>query len=115
MEKYVDYDLMGLFELFDIGRFSDLNYDVETDVYSTRVMLEVPGIDKANIKILEGVEHDSRAFTIEISGKQPRYFSFKLANGYDLEKTSAHLKNGVLTLNFPKVQGAKPREIPITE
>ncbi len=39
--------------------------------------------------------------------------SFVLPDGVDREKIVAEFKNGILTLNFPKVPAAKPKTIEV--
>ena len=41
------------------------------------------------------------------------YRQFRISEHIDADKTSAELKNGVLTLQIPKAESAKPRKIAI--
>lgn len=97
----------------------------ETDNALT-VVLEMPGVDKGNVDI----HVEAGVLTIEgrldfskYEGMQPVYTeynighyrrSFSLSNKIDQSKISAEMKDGVLTINLPKAEEAKPRRISIS-
>ena len=100
-----------------------------TDIYETEqaltVVMEMPGVDKANIEI----NVEDGVLTVEgriESGKYkdlaPVYTeynignfrrSFSLSNSVDQDKIRADMKDGVLTLTLPKAEQAKPRKIAV--
>jgi HSP20 family protein len=101
-----------------------------TDIYETdqalTVVVEMPGVDKANLDI--NVENDvlSVAGRIDFSNyekMQPVYTEYNIGhyrrsfslspNRVDQEKIKADMKDGVLTLTLPKAERAKPRRITI--
>ncbi len=94
----------------------------ETDDGLTLVA-DVPGLDQKSLEI----NVDKGILTIE--GKAPagsgemlyREFSmagywrqFQLPDTIDANNAKAEIKNGVLTLNLPKVEAAKPKRIEVT-
>jgi HSP20 family protein len=101
-----------------------------TDIYETdqvlTVVMEMPGVDKANLDV--NVENDvlSVAGRIDFSKYeklQPIYTEYNIGhyrrsfslepNRVDQEKIRAEMKDGVLTLTLPKAERAKPRRIMI--
>ena len=86
---------------------------------------DLPGLEDKDIHI--GVEENLLSVTGErtcekreqaeylrserLYGKFPR--SFRLPETADLEKISAKLRNGVLTISVPKKEEAKPRQIEV--
>ena len=100
------------------------------DVFETddnyRLVFEVPGIDKNDIKVWveDGVltvsgkrptpEHDEKVQHIRneiASGEFSR--AFTLPDGLDAEKISADYKNGLLTVTLAKAEEKKPREVQV--
>src|SRR5579875_1359318 len=97
------------------------------DIYETSeglvLMADLPGVAKEGLKI------DVDGDILTISGKashvasgEPIYREYELGNFYrqfelgeevDREKITAELRNGVLTLNLPKAEKAKPKQIEV--
>jgi len=100
--------------------------DIYEDQGSLKVILEMPGVEKANVdvRVEEGVLFvEGRLDLNKYRGLQPLYTeynignyarSFRLSNEIDQDKIGAELKDGVLSLTLPKVEKAKPRTISIS-
>jgi HSP20 family molecular chaperone IbpA len=93
----------------------------ETDEGLTLVA-DVPGLDEKSVEI----SVDQGVLTIE--GKAPfgagdllwreytmdgYWRQFQLPDTFDVSKAKAEVRNGVLTLQLPKAEAAKPRKITI--
>jgi len=77
----------------------------------TRVSVEIPGVKPEDVK----VQVENTVLTIE--GKKPGYSfkrSFTLPSSVNTEAISAKHEHGVLTVNLPKAEQAKARQIPVT-
>lgn len=97
------------------------------DIFETEAGLtlvaDLPGVDKEALKI----DLDQGLLTVQGKGKSHLdgelvrreflhgsfYRQFQLSDEIDLEKISAEMRNGVLTLLLPKSEAAKPRRIEI--
>jgi len=87
------------------------------------LVADMPGVDKdgLDINLEKGVLTIKGNVNLEDRGNPlMREFSyagyyrqFKLSEHIDAEKTNAQLTNGVLTLNIPKAESAKPKRIEI--
>jgi HSP20 family molecular chaperone IbpA len=85
---------------------------------------EMPGVAKDNLDIqfedhqltIHGkVEprHEGRSLVGSEYGIGDFHRTFTINEGIDVEKISAELKNGMLTLHLPKSEGVKPRKIEV--
>ncbi len=99
------------------------------DIYETEkelvVVLDMPGLtgDDVEIDLTDGVlsilgklpaQEQSGELVLE-EYKTGNYFrNFKTPELIDVENIKATMSDGVLTLNLPKVEKAKPRKISIT-
>lgn len=98
------------------------------DIYETKegliVTADMPGVEKDGLEL--GLDSDVLTIkgTVQYSiPGRPIFSEFKLSNyfrqfqiteGIDRAKITAGLNNGVLTVNLPKAEELKPKQIPIT-
>ena len=122
-----------LFSDFDRS-YGDFTLDVQggprTNLYDTgdklRITAEVPGIAKQDLTIriqgnyleLSGTRKAERpegyrAHRVE-RGTTTFTRSFTLPSEVDAERAEASVRDGILILELPKVEAAKPRQITIT-
>jgi len=97
------------------------------DIFETEegltLVADLPGLHKDDLH----VDIDKGVLTIQGATKQQSggsalfdefsvagyYRQFRLPEGIDPDRTAAELKDGVLTLNLPKAEAAKPKKIAI--
>lgn len=126
-------DIDKLFEEFFEGKApieGDVGWTPRVDVHETDnsfvVSADIPGLEKKDIKIsmqnnvltifgerkMEREEKNKSYHRIErYAGKFSR--SFQLPTGIDADNVKAAYKNGVLTIEIPKKEEAKAKEIPV--
>jgi len=101
------------------------NTDICTCNDELLMNIDMPGIDKNNLSL----NYENEILSIEASiildeyeGLSPIYTEYKVGNyerkfhigeGYDLDRISASLDNGVLSIKLPKRETYKPRKIEI--
>ena len=97
------------------------------DIYETGeglvVKADLPGVAKENLEVrVENNLLTIRGKSTHVAPGEPIYREYELANFFrqfelnervDQAKISADLKHGVLTLNLPKAEEAKPRTIDV--
>ncbi len=87
------------------------------------VLADLPGVSPAglNIHVDQGVltiegkvdAGEAGALLLQEFDLTSFYRQFRIAETIDTEKIRASMKNGVLHLTLPKVEKAKPRQIPV--
>jgi HSP20 family protein len=97
---------------------------VETEA-GLRLWAEMPGVDEGSIEVelVDGVlAIRGRVATEAYANLEPLYTEYgvgnfearvRLSNAIDGERIQAKLRHGVLELELPKVEAAKPRKIEI--
>ncbi|MGC8666628.1 MAG: Hsp20/alpha crystallin family protein [Chthonomonadales bacterium] len=98
------------------------------DIYETpdglTLVADLPGVSRDALSV------DVKDDVLTIQGRakhalpvDPSYSEFELVNFFrqfqlsdavDVSRITAELKHGVLTLNLPKAEAAKPKKIPVT-
>ena len=106
-----------------IGRVLTPAVDIFESDDKLTLVADMPGVDKdgLDINLEKGMLTLNGAVKAEARGKAllrefstaNYYRQFKLSEHIDAEKSVAELKNGVLTLEIPKAESAKPRKIEI--
>ena len=110
-------------ETRSVGRILTPAVDIFETEDKITLIADMPGVKKdgLDINLEKGVLTLNGEVSIERRGKSlMREFSvanyyrqFKISEHIDAEKTSAELSNGVLTLDIPKAESAKPKKIEI--
>ena len=101
--------------------------DVHADKDRYFVSLELPGLKKEDIKIslhegvltVSGERKDERTFKDGETFRTERFFGkfergVKLLATVDSSKIVANYKDGILTIELPKAEDAKPKEIAVS-
>ncbi len=104
-------------------------YEADADIFSTEseltLYLDLPGVEKGAVEIeldeTNTLQIKAKGSVEEPKGLQFREFqigdfyrAFRLGEEYDRDKVSATLENGVLKVNVPKREEAKPKRIAIS-
>lgn len=98
------------------------------DIFETKdgltVVADLPGVDrsKLDIRVADGLltiqgrtSHIAPGTPIEDEYRLLNFFrQFELPDEVDAEKIGAELKHGVLTLQLPKKEKAKPRKVEVS-
>jgi HSP20 family protein len=107
------------------GRTYRPNVDIVETENGLHLWADMPGVDEGSVdvELAEGVlEIRGRVATEDYEQLRPVYTEynvgnyearFRLSSSIDETRISAKLKNGVLELDLPKSEAAKPRRIQI--
>lgn len=100
--------------------------DIAEDKDTLRVTLEIPGVRSEDVKVnLENnvltIRGEKKQVTDEKNERYHRYErvygvferSFTLPSTVDADRIQARVENGILYIEVPKVEKARPREIPV--
>lgn len=111
----------------EITRNPELYASPLVDIYETEdgltVLADLPGVDKDGLRVnvengiltIEGKvkPRDDRNYLLREFEPVNFFRQFELPDMIHQEKIGAELKNGVLSLNLPKAEAAKPRQIQV--
>jgi HSP20 family protein len=117
--------------LFDSTPSPEVAWSPALDVHADKdryfVSLEVPGMKKEDIQIslhegvltVSGERKDEREHKEGDTFRSERYFgkferSVKLLTAIDESKVTATYKDGILTIELPKAEEAKPKQISVS-
>jgi HSP20 family protein len=105
-------------------------YVPDVDICETRDSLwlwaDMPGVDEqsVDVKLVDGaLTIEGRVGLADYANLSPVYTEYKVGNyarrftvssDIDGERIKAHLRNGVLAIELPKAERAKPRRIAVT-
>jgi HSP20 family molecular chaperone IbpA len=92
----------------------DWNYVFDTETDKWKIVLDLPGYDKSEINITYGHEYIYIHADNKSRGKQQR--GFVIYNEMELSSATSEYKNGVLTIDIPKIkenESKNNKKIPI--
>jgi HSP20 family protein len=125
-DRFFDYEHSGCCDLENDSIEVGIKADVTENDDSYDVILEVPGLEKKEIKIsveknVLSISGEKKTVRKDEKGqslyKEIRYGKFErrftLPDGVEADKINAHLENGLLSLVIPKSAKQKAREIEI--
>ena len=99
--------------------------DIWEDANGIHLAADLPGVAKENLTL--GIDGDNLTIEGAVSLGEPQQLqdvyaevrvaqyrrTFVLGADLDKEKISASMKDGVLRLDIPKLEAAKPRRVPV--
>ncbi len=100
------------------GRVRSMPLDVYEDANRRVVRFEVPGVDKKDIHLelnnaVLSVRATREEKTEEGTSKIELSRSVTVGDDIDPDRVEARLENGILTVELPKLEQAKPKQIAI--
>lgn len=100
--------------------------NVQEDDHNIKLTFEIPGLEKSEIKVLVKdnvlsvtaerkveTEHNENGFTRKEFSVGQFSRSFTLPDTVNVEKVSADYKDGLLVVELPKLEEAKPKQIEV--
>lgn len=100
--------------------------DIFEDKEGVKIVVELPGVKPEDVKLsiennLLTIRGEKRQTAEESTERVHRYEriygqferAFALPTTVDADRVEAHFENGVLSVTLPKVERARPREIPV--
>lgn len=110
------------------GRYYQPDVDIFEDETALRIYADMPGVtpERVSIELHNDVlSIQGQVDLSEYDGLQPRYSEYNVGHysrrfrlsqreRYDGERIAARLENGVLSVELPRAEKAKPRRIQIT-
>lgn len=110
------------------GRYYVPDVDIFEDEHGLTLLADVPGADPGRVSVqledgtltlqaelsLDEYENLSPAYTEYNVGHFLRRFSIPESAAIDRDKISARLVDGVLEVDLPRTEAAKPRRIPVS-
>lgn len=111
----------------EVTRAKERHLRPPVDIYETAeglvLMADLPGVAKEDLRVdVDGDQLTISGKASHVAPGDPIYREYELANFYrqfelneeiGREKITAELKHGVLTLNLPKAEKAKPKQIEV--
>lgn len=106
-------DLYGFFDDLTRTKFCNPHYKCDkTDKDGIKYEIDIPGYDKDSVRI--SVESNKLKISGDLEGRDFVYSVPLSMSVYDLDKTKAEIKNGVLKLSIPYSEKSKPKSIEIS-
>lgn len=110
------------------GRAYVPDVDIREDEHALWLWADMPGVEQDQVEVelhdnvlriegrvsLKDYEGLTLVYTEYNVGNYLRRFSLSTAEQFDRDHISARLQNGVLEVELPKVEKAKPRRIPVS-
>ncbi len=110
------------------GRAYVPDVDIREDEHALWLWADMPGVEQDQVEVelhdnvlriegrvsLKDYEGLTAVYTEYNVGNYLRRFSLSTAEQFDRDHISARLQNGVLEVELPKVEKAKPRRIPVS-
>lgn len=110
------------------GRAYVPDVDIREDEHALWLWADMPGVEQDQVEVelhdnvlriegrvsLKDYEGLTPVYTEYNVGNYLRRFTLSTAEQFDRDHISARLQNGVLEVELPKVEKAKPRRIPVS-